>query len=67
VALFVLLSLETGNLVLTSIVLGGGVLLTALIASLCYWLLKRLGHQSLANSYYQQAIATLSREPRTHH
>jgi putative ABC transport system permease protein len=65
VALFALLSLETGNLLLTSIVLGGGVLLTALIASLCYWLLKRLGRQSLANSYYQQAIATLSREPRT--
>ena len=64
VALFVLLSLETGNLVLTSIVLGGGVLLTAFIASLCYWLLKHLGRQSLGNSYYQQAIATLSREPR---
>lgn len=63
-SLFVLLSIETGNLYLTSLVMGGGLALTVIIAGACYWLLKKLGRQSVANSSYQQAIATLSRDPK---
>lgn len=57
-ALFLLLSLETGNIKLTAIVLLGGLGLAGLLGILCWWLLIRL-RQYLTH----QAIANLSRQP----
>lgn len=57
-ALFMLLSLETGNLKLTAIVLGGGLLLAGLLGLCCGYLLRYL-RQTIRH----QALANLSRQP----
>lgn len=53
VALFILLSLETGNITLTAIVLVSGLVLARLLGICCWWLLTqlrtRINHQALAN------------------
>ncbi|HNH42834.1 MAG TPA: FtsX-like permease family protein [Agitococcus sp.] len=58
VALFILLSLETGNITLTAIVLVGGLLLAGLLGVCCGWL---LGY--LRTRIKQQAFANLTRQP----
>lgn len=64
-ALFLLLVLETGNLALTSTVLLGGFVLTALLGGLCYGLLTRLRLRFAGQSKpLQSAFIALSREPR---
>lgn len=64
-ALFVLLSIETGNLTLTALVLGGGLMLAIVLGGLCWWLLKLIRQRvQHTPAYLQQAIISLSREPR---
>lgn len=65
-ALFVLLVVETGNFILTSLVLLGGLFLAIVLGSLCYRLLVRLRNSSIAaqSPSLNAAVAALSREPR---
>ena len=65
-ALFVLLVLETGNLMLTSLVLIGGLVLTIILGGLCYGLLNRLRHSTFSakTKPLNAAFVALSREPR---
>ncbi len=65
-ALFVLLVVETGNFMLTSLVLLGGLFLAIILGSLCYHLLIRLRNSSITakSQALHAAVIALSREPR---